>query len=228
MLFLVLSVFWRRVNSGGECGAPRGGGGGEGRKARRQGVPRETFQPGNLAFPQISAPPAPVFTLRGKHSSPRAFLWARAWAFGLDGGGGFRGNAGPVPGVQTQWTNGRRRPLPRAPLSPPFLPSFSNRRRATQRAGPRGGWDRGGEYGPPWGGRPECTASGVPRETYGSWDLASSPISPPRAPPSPRLFSLWKSLQRAGGPPPACRQTDRRRRRLRQLHGGEARGTHPG
>ena len=37
------------------------------------GVPREAFQPGDLAFPQISAPARaprpPVFTLR-KHSSP--------------------------------------------------------------------------------------------------------------------------------------------------------------
>ena len=38
----------------GQCDAPRGEEGD--RKARRQGMPREAFQPGDLAFPQISAP----------------------------------------------------------------------------------------------------------------------------------------------------------------------------
>ena len=49
---LLRSVF-RRVNSGGECGPPRGEGG---RKSRRSGVPGEAFQPGDPAFAQISAP----------------------------------------------------------------------------------------------------------------------------------------------------------------------------
>ena len=44
---------FRRVNSGGECGAPRGGRGGI---HGVQGVPREAFQPGDLAFPPISSP----------------------------------------------------------------------------------------------------------------------------------------------------------------------------
>ena len=42
------------THSGGECGAPRGEG--EWRDVQRAGVPREAFLPGNLAFPQISAP----------------------------------------------------------------------------------------------------------------------------------------------------------------------------
>jgi len=42
---------------------------------------------------------------------------------------------------------------------------------------------RGGECGAPRGGGPECTASGVPRESYGSWDRAFPPISAPGAPP---------------------------------------------
>ena len=45
---------FRRVASGGECGAPRGQGG---RNSRRSGVLRETFQPGDLTFPR-SLPPA--------------------------------------------------------------------------------------------------------------------------------------------------------------------------
>ena len=56
---------FRRVNSGGECGAPQGE---EGSEFTASGVPREAFQPEDLAFPQISAPRArrspPVFTLR--------------------------------------------------------------------------------------------------------------------------------------------------------------------
>ena len=50
--------------------------------------------------------------------------------------------------------------------------------------------DRGGEYGPHRGGGPASTASGVPRETYWSWDLAFPPDLRPRAPPSPRLSTL--------------------------------------
>ena len=46
--------------------------GGGGLECTASGVPQEDFQPGDLAFPQISAPPArpspPVFTLR-KHST---------------------------------------------------------------------------------------------------------------------------------------------------------------
>ena len=55
---------FRRVNSGGECGAPRGGG----PKFTASGVLREAFQPGDLAFPQISAParaPRPLFSPSG-------------------------------------------------------------------------------------------------------------------------------------------------------------------
>ena len=55
---------FRRVNSGGECGAPRE----RGRNLRRQGVPREALKPGDLAFLPISvparAPRPPVVTLR--------------------------------------------------------------------------------------------------------------------------------------------------------------------
>ena len=50
-------------------------GGGEWRKARRQGVPREKFQPGNLAFPQISAPavhPPPLETLQTKKEQTKS------------------------------------------------------------------------------------------------------------------------------------------------------------
>ena len=72
----------RRVNGGGECGAPRGEGGAEGTAS---GVTREAFQPGDLAFPQISAPRAcpspPVFTLRKHSTRPRVLAvqeWARA------------------------------------------------------------------------------------------------------------------------------------------------------
>ena len=46
---------FRRVDSGGECGAPRGGGGPE---FTASGVPQAAFQPGDLAIPQISAPRA--------------------------------------------------------------------------------------------------------------------------------------------------------------------------
>ena len=52
-------------NSGGECGAPRG----EGRADfAASGVPREAFQPGDLAFAPISAParpPRPLFSPSG-------------------------------------------------------------------------------------------------------------------------------------------------------------------
>ena len=55
-------------NSGGRVRRASGGRGGKWRKARRSGVPREAFQPGDLAFPQISAParaPRPLFSPSG-------------------------------------------------------------------------------------------------------------------------------------------------------------------
>ena len=64
---------FRRVNSGGECGAPRGGGGGMA-EGTASGVPREAFQPGDLAFPQISAPrarPSPPVLQPSKGNTPR-------------------------------------------------------------------------------------------------------------------------------------------------------------
>ena len=57
----------RRVNSGGECGPPRGEGG---RKARRKGYLGRRSSPGTWIFPRYlppaRAPRPPVFTLR-KH-----------------------------------------------------------------------------------------------------------------------------------------------------------------
>ena len=54
----------RCVSGGWKQGASTAGLGEGGRNAPRQGVPRETFWPGSLAFPQISAPvrpPRPCF-----------------------------------------------------------------------------------------------------------------------------------------------------------------------
>ena len=71
------------MNSGGECGAPRGK---EGR-CTASGVPREAFQPGDLVFPQISAPRArpspPVFTL---HGNTPVVVWDSVAVDGEEGG----------------------------------------------------------------------------------------------------------------------------------------------
>ena len=61
------------MNSGGECGAPRGEGGAEGTVS---GVTGEAFQPVDLAVAQISAParaPRPLFSRpSGTHASVRS------------------------------------------------------------------------------------------------------------------------------------------------------------
>ena len=59
--------------------------------------------------------------------------------------------------------------------------------------------DKRSEYGPPRGVGPEFTASGGPRETYGSGDRAFPPISAPARPPSPRLSTLRNHTVWRGG-----------------------------
>ena len=82
---------FRRVNSGGECGAPPGVGG---RKARRQGVPQEAFQPGDLDFPRSlppRAPLAPLFSPSGNTPSEHLGGSERAGAGGDEARGRRRG-----------------------------------------------------------------------------------------------------------------------------------------
>ena len=74
-------------------------------KGTASGVPREAFHPGDVAFPQISAPRArpspPLFTLR-KHSSQIHFIRTA-------GSGGSCGAGAPaaVQGVIAHETRGR-------------------------------------------------------------------------------------------------------------------------
>ena len=95
---------FRRVTSGDECGAPRGEGGA---KCTASGVPREAFQPGDPAFPPISAPPRaprPLFSPSGKgaeirpEEDPPPLRAGMNWGEGNGPpGGGGRGK--PPPGV---------------------------------------------------------------------------------------------------------------------------------
>ena len=110
---------------GGECaGAPRGR---KGRKARRQGVPREAFQPGDLALPRSLPPRAPFAPCFTEHSREKRCLTrqfcsqvpARPGAFGPRGSRARRREA----------RRGTRRAGSAA--APPAAP------RATRRGGPR-------------------------------------------------------------------------------------------
>ena len=63
---------FRRVNSGGECGAPRGEGG---RNSRRQGCPGRRSSPGTW-FPPRSLPPrAPLARFSPPGNTPTSLRW---------------------------------------------------------------------------------------------------------------------------------------------------------
>ena len=98
-----------------------------------------------------------------------------------------------------------------------FLPRVTPGRRVKNR----------GRVRPAPGGGPEFTASGVPRETFQPGDPAFPPISAPRAPPSPRLFSLqsWRnhSTDKTGSPPASPRPP---RARNGRPHPAPRRGRH--
>ena len=65
-----------------------------------------------------------------------------------------------------------------------------------------GGWTAGASAARLGEGGRNARRQGVPREAYGSWNLAFPPISAPRAPPSPRLFSLQRNHSEGRAPSP--------------------------
>ena len=92
------------------------------------------------------------------------------------------------------------------PRGGPYSPGLSTlRNHSTASVAPRsdsGGWTGRGRVRPaPGGGGPECTASGVPRETSGPGALDCPQIRAPARPPRPALFSLRNHAVRARGPP---------------------------
>ena len=210
---------FRRVNSGGECGAPRE----ERRNSRRQGVPREAFQPGDLEFPQISAPargPRPLLSPSG--NTPKL---SEQTLMNEPDGGHSTGLSGPPPGggeagaMASEGTQARpgsgavlsaarqvcqphfgaSRPGGRSPAissPPPRVSTVSLQWRSPRRDG--GGAARGAGAGAD-GGAGEGAARGVRRgrRPPPRRPGARRPVRPRRAPARPSS----SSSSPAAGPP---------------------------
>ena len=122
----------------------------------------------------------------------------------VGGGGGSGGSGGSVAAAGAEPGGAGAAAVRRVGYAAPAAPhpSATSASSASPTPGPRGeeppfgqqddsgGWTGGASTARPGGGGPEFTASGVPRETYGSWDLAFPPDIRPRAPPSPPLSTL--------------------------------------